>query len=231
MKILAIDTATEGCSAALLVDQQLSSRMQVQPRKHAELILPMLDELLAEAQLSVSQLDALAFGRGPGAFTGVRIATGVIQGIAFGAELPVVPVSTLRALAQRTYDEYQHTHVLSAFDARMDEVYWGAYAAADNGLMQLIDEENVLSPAQVQCALPGDKSVQWAGAGSGWQAYNQQLRKAVDCNLAATYPELITRAQEVVKLAAHDYEQGLAVAAEDALPVYLRNRVAWKKSS
>ena len=230
MKILAIDTATEGCSAALLIDQQLSSRMQVEPRKHAELILPMLDELLAEAQLSVTQLDALAFGRGPGAFTGVRIATGVIQGIAFGAELPVVPVSTLRALAQRTYDEYQHSHVLSAFDARMDEVYWAAYALADNGLMQLIDEENVLSPAQVRCAIPGDKSVQWAGAGSGWQAYDKQLRQAMDCDLAATYPELITRAEEVVKLAVHDYEQGLAVAAEDALPVYLRNRVAWKQS-
>ena len=137
MKLLAIDTATEGCSAALVNDQQLLTRMEVQPRKHAELILPMLDELLSEAGLAISQLDALAFGRGPGAFTGVRIATGVIQGIAFGADLPVVPVSTLRALAQRAFQEYQHANVLTAFDARMDEVYWASYQLAENGLMRL----------------------------------------------------------------------------------------------
>ena len=231
MKILAIDTATEGCSAALLIDQQVTTRMDVQPRKHAELILPMLDELLAEAGLSVSQLDALAFGRGPGAFTGVRIATGVIQGIAFGAELPVLPVSTLRALAQRTFDKFQHTHVLSAFDARMDEVYWAAYSVADDGLMQLMGEENVLSPSEVHCATSEDASLKWAGAGSGWLTYDQQLKQAVDCNLTATYPELITRAEEIVKLAAYDFEQSLAVDAENALPIYLRNKVAWKKSS
>ena len=158
MKLLAIDTATEGCSAALLIDNKMAVRMDVQPRKHAELILPMLDELLSEAGLSVSQLDALAFGRGPGAFTGVRIATGVIQGVAFAADLPVVPVSTLRALAQRTYNEYNHTNVLTAFDARMDEVYWAAYQLDDNGLMSLVGEEAVLSPDDVSCTVLKEKS-------------------------------------------------------------------------
>ena len=227
MKLLAIDTATEGCSAALLVDGKVITRMVVEPRKHAELILPMLDELLAEAELSVSQLDALAFGRGPGAFTGVRIATGVIQGIAFGADLPVVPVSTLRALAQRTYEEYKHENVLTAFDARMEEVYWAAYQLADNGLMQLQGEEAVLAPDQVSC----DSEVNWVAAGSGFAAYSDVLSNALDNNLLETYPALINRAHEVLQLAEYDYAQGLAVDAEKALPVYLRNKVAWKKQT
>ncbi len=231
MKLLAIDTATEGCSAALLNGQQLITRMEIQPRKHAELILPMLDELLSEAGLAISQLDALAFGRGPGAFTGVRIATGVIQGIAFGADLPVIPVSTLRALAQRTYQEYQQANVLTAFDARMDEVYWASYQLADNGLMQLLGEEQVIGPADVSCMTSATtENIEWVGAGSGWQSYHEQLSQAIDCKLQNTYPQLITRAEEIAQLAAYDYEQGMAVNAENALPVYLRNKVAWKKS-
>jgi len=226
MKLLAIDTATEGCSAALSIDGKVITRMVVEPRKHAELILPMLDELLAEAELSVSQLDALAFGCGPGAFTGVRIATGVIQGIAFGADLPVVPISTLRALAQRVYQEFKHKNVLTAFDARMDEVYWAAYQLADTGLMQLQGDEAVIAPDQVSC----DASIAWVAAGSGFAAYFDDLNNALDNNLIETYPELINRAHEVLQLAEYDYSQGLAVEAEKALPVYLRNKVAWKKT-
>ena len=146
MKLLAIDTATEGCSASLFIDGAVTSLMKVEPRKHADLILPMVEQLLAKAELSLQQLDALAFGRGPGAFTGVRIATGVVQGMAYGADLPVVPVSTLQALAQRTYHEYCHEHVLAAFDARMNEVYWAAYQLDGSGLMTLIEQELVVSP-------------------------------------------------------------------------------------
>lgn len=229
MNIIAIDTATEGCSAALLVGSKLLSRMTVEPRKHAELILPMLDDLLAEAGLSINQLDAIAFGRGPGAFTGVRIATGVVQGIAFGADLPVVPVSTLRALAQRAYDEHGETHVLSAFDARMDEIYWGAYQLDQAGLMSLIDEEQVIEPADVACP-DVSFSMDWAGAGSGWQVYQAILEKSLDCKVKTRYPSLITRAEEIVKLAAADFKRQLYVSADQALPVYLRNQVAWKKS-
>ena len=228
MKILAIDTATEGCSAALLNDNQIISRLEVEPRKHAELILPMLDEILAEAQLTVKQLDALAFGRGPGAFTGVRIATGVIQGVAFGADLPVVPVSTLRALAQRTYNEHQHERVLSAFDARMDEVYWAEYVLGDNGMMQLQGDEHVTAPQHV--ALSASHQ-QWVGSGSGWGAYADALKHAVSSDAFVNYPEMITRADEIVALASHDFKQGISVSAENALPVYLRNKVAKKKSA
>jgi len=231
MKLLAIDTATEGCSAALLIDQVITQRMQIEPRKHAELILPMIDELLAEAGLTVNQLDALAFGRGPGAFTGVRIATGVIQGIAYGADLPVVPVSTLRALAQRVHDEYHHEHVLASLDARMNEVYWGVYQSAEDGLMLLSGAEQVLPPTAVNCGgMPvAGEHFSWVGAGSGWQAYPEQLSASIECELSVIYPEMIDRAYEIARLAAHDFQCGLAVSAEMALPVYLRNQVAWKK--
>jgi len=228
MKILAIDTATEGCSAALLNDDEIITRLEVVPRKHADLILPMLDEILAEAQLSVKQLDALAFGRGPGAFTGVRIATGVIQGIAFGSDLPVVPVSTLRALAQRTYNEYQHKSVLTAFDARMDEVYWAEYELDENEIMRLQGEEQVIAPQHV---ILSSSQQQWVGSGSGWAAYTDDLKQAVSTDLISLYPDMITRADEIVALASHDFESGMAVSAENALPVYLRNKVAKKKSA
>ena len=228
MKILAIDTATEGCSAALLNDDEIISRLEVVPRKHADLILPMLDEILAEAQLSVKQLDALAFGRGPGAFTGVRIATGVIQGIAFGSDLPVVPVSTLRALAQRTFNEYQHNKVLTAFDARMDEVYWAEYELDENEIMQLQGEEQVIAPQHVTLS---SSQQQWVGSGSGWAAYADELKQAVSADLINLYPDMITRADEIVSLASHDFESGMSVSAEKALPVYLRNKVAKKKSA
>lgn len=239
MKLLAIDTATEGCSAALSIDGQLLTRLSVEPRRHAELILPMIDELLAEAGLSIRQLDAIAFGRGPGAFTGVRIATGVVQGIAFGADLPVLRVSTLRALAQRCYAEFGQQQVLCAFDARMNEVYWAIYQLQD-GIARLLGEEQVVAPEQVVLPgdlMPGDETLMWAGAGTGWSAYqdvlsdtvSQQLKLMGTGSLGDCYPQLISRAEEIVPLALDDFAQGLAVTAEQALPVYLRNKVAWKK--
>ena len=139
MKILALDTSTEACSAALLIDSQISQRYEVAPREHGALILPMIERLLVDAGVVLSQLDALAFGRGPGAFVGVRIATGVAQGIAFAADLPVVPVSSLAALAQSV----EHANVYSAIDARMDEVYWAAYRKNNEGVVELLGEETV----------------------------------------------------------------------------------------
>jgi tRNA threonylcarbamoyladenosine biosynthesis protein TsaB len=227
MKILAIDTATEGCSAALLNDGEIISRLEVQARKHADLILPMLEEIFAEAGMSVKQLDALAFGRGPGAFTGVRIATGVIQGIAFGSDLPVIPISTLRALAQRTYGEHGDKRVMTAFDARMEEVYWATYVLNESGFMQLQGEEQVIAPGQITC----DSAQGWVGSGSGWATYGNTLKQSIGAPSIILYPQMITRADEVVMLASHDFEQGVSVSAENALPVYLRNKVASKKNS
>ena len=133
MKLLALDTATEACSAALYIDGEIKQEYQLAPREHTRLILAMVESLLVEAGITIKQLDALAFGRGPGSFTGVRIATGAVQGMAYGADLPVVPVSTLASIAQSVHDEHQAESVLTAIDARMQAVYWARVSCPSRG--------------------------------------------------------------------------------------------------
>lgn len=223
LNILALETSTQACSAALLCDGQLSQRYQVAPRGHGDLILAMLDELLAAAALSPTRLDAIAFGRGPGAFTGVRIATSVAQGIAWAADLPVVPVSTLAALAQAGYRLSGQEALLCATDARMGEVYWGAYRLRD-GLATLAGEERVCRPAAATAA-PGE----WHGVGNGWTVHAAELpRTLLAREPSPVMTALLPRAEEVALLAAYEFRQGRAVAAEQALPVYLRDDVAKK---
>ncbi|MCG7981750.1 MAG: tRNA (adenosine(37)-N6)-threonylcarbamoyltransferase complex dimerization subunit type 1 TsaB [Candidatus Thiodiazotropha lotti] len=226
MKLLAIETATEACSAALLIDDQIELRYEIKPRGHSELILGMMDGLLADAGLSANQLDAMAFGRGPGSFTGVRIATGVIQGAAFAADLPVVPVSTLAALAQRAYREKGEPNLLTAFDARMGELYWAGYRVDSNEIVRLVMDEQVSNAQQVR--LPLDE--EWYGVGSGWGVYGPQLGERLGESLLGYKADLYCSARDVATLAGVDFEAGLAVSAERALPVYLRNDVAHKKS-
>lgn len=224
VKLLAIDTTEQACSAAVLVDDALIERFQIAPRRHAELILPMMDELLHQTGLRLGALDAVAFARGPGAFTGLRIAASIAQGAAFGAGLPVVPVSSLQTLAAGCYRENRSRRVLAAFDARMHEVYWGAYEVDADGMMRPADAEIVSAPADV-CCPPGDD---WVGAGSGWLAYGPAL--AGRCGPPrAVFPDQQPRAADVARLAARLLREGAAVAAQDALPVYLRDRVAWAK--
>lgn len=225
MNILAIETSTQACSAALFCDGALSQRYQIAPRGHGELILPMIDELLQGAGLTPSGLTAVAFGRGPGAFTGVRIATSVAQGIAFAADLPVVPVSTLAALAQAGYRLQGHETLLCATDARMGEVYWGAYQV-QQGVVSLQGEEGVCAPEHLPPPGPGA----WQGVGNGWAVYAGQLPELLQHTPAPAMTELLPRAEEVAVLAAHAFKQGKAVSAEQALPVYLRDNVA-KKST
>lgn len=227
MRILAIDTSGEACSAALYLDGELSDRFVVQPRGHSELILGMMQALLAEAELPLGGLDALAYGRGPGSFTGVRIAAGVIQGIAYGAELPVVPVSTLAALAQRHHRESGAKRVLPAFDARMHEVYWAAYTLGADGLMQLAGRESVSAPEQVELP-PGNG---WQGVGSGWLSYGDELRQRLGEAVEAVHARQLCHALDIAQLAVKGLTVGAAVSAEHALPVYLRNKVASKPLS
>ncbi|NOY63295.1 MAG: tRNA (adenosine(37)-N6)-threonylcarbamoyltransferase complex dimerization subunit type 1 TsaB [Gammaproteobacteria bacterium] len=229
MKILAIETSSEACSAALLINDEIRQRYQFAPQKHAELILPMLESLLAEAQLSLNAMDALAFGRGPGAFTGVRIASGVIQGLAFGADLPVVPVSSLAALAQQLHRETGETQLLAAFDARMKELYWGAYEVdADHQLVRLVGDEVVCLPEQVPLPTAGA----WHGVGSGWCAYAAALNERLAPRLSGWMgDERYPRAEEVAQLALSRFKKGLAVSAEHALPVYLRDNVVRQPQS
>jgi tRNA threonylcarbamoyladenosine biosynthesis protein TsaB len=224
MKILAIETATEACSAALLIDGAISLRYQVQPRMHSQLILPMMDELLIEAGISLSALDAIAFGRGPGAFTGVRIAVGVVQGAAFAADLPVVPVSTLAALAQRGYREFGFRQLLPAYDARMREVYWGGYVVDGQGLVRPVIDEEVSAPESV--TLP--EGLNWQGVGTGWDSYRSALEGRLGNGFSGCEPGLLCSAADVALLGASMFSEGGAVAAEQALPVYLRDKVAAK---
>ncbi|WP_087025939.1 tRNA (adenosine(37)-N6)-threonylcarbamoyltransferase complex dimerization subunit type 1 TsaB [Thaumasiovibrio subtropicus] len=219
LKILAVDTATENCSVALRVGDDVIHRSAIAPREHTTKILPMVDEVLAEGGLSLSQLDGLAFGRGPGSFTGVRIGIGIAQGLAFGAELPMVGVSTLAAMAQACYREHQVESVLTAIDARMGELYWAQYRRDDQG-WQAIAPEMVAAPEQVVVA---EREGTWATAGTGWDAY-PELSEQLDL---ATTPSgvLYPQAQDMVMLV----DLNESVTPDKAEPVYLRDKVTWKK--
>lgn len=227
MNILALDTAGQGCSVALLAGERLIERYEAAPRRHAASLLPMAEECLAEAGLALGELDAVAFGRGPGSFTGLRIATSVAQGIAFGVGLPVLPVSNLAAGAAAALRVHGWRRVLVAFDARMDEVYAGAFACDADGLPRLVGEEALLTPAAL--ALPVDAAAagagDWRGAGSAFAAWPELAGRL---GLAAADAALAPLARDLLGLAAAALARGEAVAAEDALPVYLREQVAWR---
>ncbi|WP_163373105.1 tRNA (adenosine(37)-N6)-threonylcarbamoyltransferase complex dimerization subunit type 1 TsaB [Endozoicomonas acroporae] len=221
MKLLALDTATEACSVALNLDGEVIERFELTPRRHSHNLLPMVEDVLAQAGLSLKQLDALAFGRGPGAFTGLRVATAMVQGLAFAVDLPVVPVSTLAALAQQGLREYKAAKVLSAIDARMDEVYWGAFSESD-GLMVPVAVEIVTLPENVVVPVIDGY---WFGMGTGWAFRHRLSATVVDCQIEA-WP----RAHDIALLAAADFKRGKGLPAEQAMPVYLRDKVALKKS-
>ncbi|WP_218758388.1 tRNA (adenosine(37)-N6)-threonylcarbamoyltransferase complex dimerization subunit type 1 TsaB [Vibrio parahaemolyticus] len=225
-KILAIDTATENCSVALLVNDQVISRSEVAPRDHTKKVLPMVDEVLKEAGLTLQDLDALAFGRGPGSFTGVRIGIGIAQGLAFGAELPMIGVSTLAAMAQASYRLHGATDVAVAIDARMSEVYWARYSRQEHGEWMGVDEECVIPPARLAEEAQADSKT-WTTAGTGWSAYQEELA-GLPFNTADSevlYPD----SQDIVILAKQELEKGNTVPVEESSPVYLRDNVTWKK--
>ncbi|MGH8580896.1 MAG: tRNA (adenosine(37)-N6)-threonylcarbamoyltransferase complex dimerization subunit type 1 TsaB [Gammaproteobacteria bacterium] len=221
MKLLAIDTSTDACSVALDIEGHVFARFELVPRRHAEITLPMIEQLLSEAELGVKQLDAIAFGCGPGAFTGLRIACGVTQGIAFSADLPVVPVSTLAALAQGGYRATAHEKIIAAIDARMGEVYWGLFQLTQDGLMQAVSEERVSALADLE--LPqGDEL--WVGIGSGWGTATAPAAQ-IQPRLRDVRPQLFPDARDILSLAKPAFLQGAYVAAAQALPTYLRNKV------
>lgn len=225
MKLLAVETATEACSAALWIDGAVIERYQRTQRDHTRLVLPMIDGLMAEAGLRPRDLDGLAFGRGPGSFTGVRIATGIIQGIAFGADLPIVPVSTLAALAQEFFDRNSAEVAFTAMDARMGEIYWGVYRRGEKGYAELIGPERVIPADKIE--FPDLRGV---GIGTGWGVYREELAKRLAGRLSGIEADNLPRAGAVARLGAHGFERGLAVPVEEAMPVYLRDQVAKKES-
>ncbi len=215
MNILSLDTSTDACSVAILVGDSVLERCELAPRRHATIILPMIDTLLSEAGLRIAEMDAIAFGRGPGAFTGIRTAVGIAQGIAFASDLPAVPISTLAALALGAVRETGHTQIAAILDARMCEIYLGIYVSYGR-IVKLLGKECVCSPT-VAHAPPG----KWFGVGSGWKAYSNILSEKLD--VSGWLDERLPLAGDIARLAADPVHHADWVTSEQALPIYLRN--------
>lgn len=219
MRLLALDTSTEACSVALWLDGDLRLRFELTERSHADLVLPMVDELLAEAGVGLADLDGLAFGRGPGAFTGLRIATGVVQGLALGADLPVAAISSLAAVAEQVPAAAGET-ILVCNDARMGEVYWGVYQRKDAAIVGLA-LESVSAPNRVGEGAPQVRHA----AGNAFPRHPALATRLLAEGLQL-HDGLYPRADAVARLGALVLAAGRGVPAEMALPVYIRDDVA-----
>ncbi len=218
--LIAIETATEACSVALTIDGRVLARHEVAPRRHAELVLPMCRDLIAEAGIAHSAIDAIAVGRGPGAFTGVRLAIAIAQGLALAWDRPVLPVSTLAALAFGAGPDADA--ICAAIDARMGEVYLGLYQRK-HGALHALDDERLLAPTAVQ--LP-QAFEHWTGVGTGFAAQDALLARRLDAQLDAVDATALPTASAVAAIALAAYARGAAVDAAAVRPVYLRDKVA-----
>lgn len=227
MKVLAIDTATEACSVALDTGTQVVSRFEICPQQHSQRLLPMVDEVLKEAGVELNDLDLLAFGRGPGSFTGVRIATGMIQGLALGSGLNVAGVSTLAAMAVQSAQRTGVPLVACATDARMGEVYFAVYRLVGEEIEQVI-EEQVCPPEVAAASLQSvaKDTEAFVPAGTGWGAYEPLAQLLGDSKeVDVLYPD----AAAMLTIAKALKAQGQVTAAASVEPVYLRDKVTWKK--
>ncbi len=218
VNILAIDSATEACSAALLrADGAVFGEFEIAPREHARLLPLMIRRLLAEAGIDRTSLSHCAFTNGPGAFTGVRIAAAQAQGIGIGLDIPLVPISTLALLAQTAFDRHPWNSTLAALDARMQEIYWGSYTRGEkghatlNGLEQLGSEDQLFAEAKAE-----------SGVGHGWL---EPLRRRVEFPLDV---DLLPDARSLLTLAARAIDRNQVCKASEISINYLRNRVAEK---
>jgi tRNA threonylcarbamoyladenosine biosynthesis protein TsaB len=220
MNLLAIETATEACSVALLHGDMLIDRSELAPRRHAELVLPMAESLLSEAGINRKQLDAIAVGQGPGAFTGVRLAISVAQGLALALAIPVVPVSSLAALAMQA--PQNGAAVLAAIDARREEIYAGTFQFNPDGLVGPLGMEHVLPASDL--ILPQAEA--WNVLGTGWSAYGDAIRERLPAPPRWADGDRYPQARDVARLAAPLFAAGKGVPPEQALPVYLRDKVA-----
>jgi len=220
VKLLAFETATEACSVAVYVDGEIRERHEVSPRQHTALALPWADALMAEAGIGKWQLDAIAVGIGPGAFTGVRLAVTLAQGIALALDKPVIAISTLATLAMRA-NASQGERVLAAIDARMGEIYLGEFVGDAEGLVHAVGEEAVVAPGDV-----GPLSSPAVGVGTGFAAAAGVLTRMLGDSLARFDADALPHAADLARLAARDFGQGRAIAPERLEPAYLRNKVA-----
>jgi tRNA threonylcarbamoyladenosine biosynthesis protein TsaB len=242
MKLLAIDTSTDACSVAVTDNQQLlAHQFEIIPRQHTQHLLPMIETTLSESKLALNDLDALALAIGPGSFTGLRIAAGVIQGLSFGLDLPVVPISTLQTLAQGIYRQTRIRNICVALDARMHQIYWGNYQISTENRAIAEAPDRVIDPQNIRLPTP---TTEWIGAGSGWIAYQSTIETALNRHLrvidtseniketftpneiriiANRYPD----AQDVAFLATEAFKKGHHLSAENVLPIYLRDLLSY----
>lgn len=228
LTLLALDTSTEACSVALFHRGEKTHINELAQRTHTKRILPMIDEILANSGLRLNQVDALAFGRGPGSFTGVRVGAGIAQGLAFGADLPVIPISNLTAMAQAAFELHQAENVVSAIDARMNEVYFSKLVrekvrsdVEEFFQWREIITEQVCSPEQAIKQLRDDNAFR---VGTGWAAYSQFTEKNLTSSDIA-----LPNALYMLELARVEYLQKHTISALEIEPIYLRNEVTWKK--
>jgi len=224
--LLALDTSTPACSVALWHKGAVAGSSVSEPRAHTRLLKPMIRELMAQAGLRVSQLDAIAFGRGPGSFTGLRITAGLVQGLAWGLDRPVVPVSSLEAVAFQGARQFPGRPLAVAFDARMEEVYWGCFAVSE-AQVSALGREQVCPPEQVALPAAGAEAG-WAAVGSGW-SYRHRMPAAVTNAMAVTDEALAPSAEDIARLAVPRFERDGGQSPIEAQPVYVRDEVSWQK--
>ncbi len=222
MKILAFDTSTEWCTAALYLDGEVRAAGVLAGQTHSQILLPMLRRLLAEAGLTLRGLDALAFGKGPGAFTGLRIACSVVQGLGMGAGLPVLGVGTLEAMAEET----GKTRVIAGLDARMGEIY-AAVLEREGERWRVLQGPGAYRP---EAAPLPEQGADWTGCGNAFAVYPQALSRRYGSLFMAIDPEVIPHARSIARLAAAGFARGEGVPAEAAEPYYVRDKVALKRS-
>ncbi|MGH8457211.1 MAG: tRNA (adenosine(37)-N6)-threonylcarbamoyltransferase complex dimerization subunit type 1 TsaB [Stenotrophobium sp.] len=223
MKILAIDTATEACSVALWLDGEIHAHFEVAGREHTQRLLPMVQALMAECGVAHAQLDGIACGVGPGSFAGVRIGVGFVKGLALALNRPVIGVSSLAMLAQGAIREHNAQNIFCVIDARMNEVYCGAYERGAQGLAQALMPETVGAAKKIP-PLPAGR--RWLGAGTGLAAYAEVLAQAAGAQIAQMLPQALPCAEDALRLALPEFKAGRGIDADLLTPVYLRDKVA-----
>ncbi|MFP3014358.1 MAG: tRNA (adenosine(37)-N6)-threonylcarbamoyltransferase complex dimerization subunit type 1 TsaB [Arsenophonus sp.] len=223
--ILAIDSATEACSVALLRDGKTFTKFTVSNKEHARKILPMVNQCLIDAHLKLKNINVLAFCRGPGSFVGVRIAIGIAQGLAFGANIPMIGVSSLLTMAQGAFRKLGVEKVLVAINAKMGEIYSACYELKLDGCWDGEETESLIKPEEFLKKI-NKLSGRWAIVGTGWSDY--PILKMTNLNLLET-GIFLSNAQDMLFLALKKCEKGKLISAEEAFPIYLYNEVSWKK--
>jgi tRNA threonylcarbamoyladenosine biosynthesis protein TsaB len=223
-KILALDTSTQACTVALKLAGTIEEVFEIIPRQHNQELLGMIQHILATHSIKSNELDCIAFGCGPGSFTGLRMTVGVVQGLAFGSDIPVIPVSTLACMAQSYYRLNKKQKCLVAMQARQEEIYFGGYVI-DDGLMKNALEDSLIEASAARLPSAGE----WYGVGSGWQ-HSAVLETALGQPMAGIDQQVLPHARDLIDLAEREFHAGKTLAAHQARPVYLRETVAQKSS-